>query len=84
MRRLAGKFGLVPFITPRLIEPRALIGHGSLMVDETMQTHYGMHLQEICFSPNGKLLVSGARDGVVRVCSGPCTLHNRVAISILK
>ena len=76
MQRLATKLGSVPFMTPRLIKPRILTGRGSLMVDETMQTYFGVHLQEICFSPDGKLLVSGARDGVIRVCSGPCTLHD--------
>ena len=84
MRRLASKFGSVPFITPWLMEPRTLICHGSLLVDETMQVAGGVYLSKVCFSPDGKLLVAASTDNVIRVCSGPCTLHDRVAISVLE
>ena len=67
------------------MEPQKLIGHGSLLIDEAMpQDDWGPYLKEVCFSPDGKLVAALATDGVIRVCSGPSTLHDRVAIPILK
>ena len=70
MRKLASKFGSVPFITPWLVGPRILIGYGSLLFDKTIQIS-SILLGELCFSPDGKLLAALATDEVIRVCSGP-------------
>ena len=52
------------------MEPRILIGYGSLLVDKTIQVS-SVFLAELCFSPDRKLLAALATDKVIRVCSGP-------------
>ena len=66
------------------MEPQKLIGHGSLLVDETIPQNLNEYLCQLCFSPDGKLLAALATNNVIRVCSGLFTLRDCVAISILE
>ena len=47
----------------------ALTDFRSVLPHETRSTAKDMYIRGVCFSPDGKLLATGAEDGIIRVCS---------------
>ena len=47
----------------------------SCLIDGTADLENDWYVRSICFSPDGKLLVTGAEDNVIRVSTRICTRH---------
>ena len=82
--RLAPKLGSVSLSSRWPTEPLTLtvIVLHSVLVDETADNSNDLYIRSVCFSPDGKLLATGAEDKTIRVSHGTLLLMMITAATV--